>query len=186
MNKKQLNELISLGEGFTVEFKRSGTRNISRELCAFANATGGYLLIGVDDNSNIVGVNDSNKLRSDIQTAARNIDPPLVIDIDEVADVLVVSVPTQNSKPYSHSGRFYLREGSNSQQLTRDEIREFFFKEGVIHYDATPCKRFKLEKDLSPAVWKSFAERASVPESMDPISALENLHLMEDHQGDYQ
>ena len=43
MKKKQLIELIALGEGFTTEFKRSGTSNLGREICAFANATGGVI-----------------------------------------------------------------------------------------------------------------------------------------------
>jgi predicted HTH transcriptional regulator len=47
MNKHSLSNLIALGEGFTTEFKRTGTSNLGRELCAFANATGGVILIGV-------------------------------------------------------------------------------------------------------------------------------------------
>ena len=34
MKIKNLNNLITLGEGFTVEFKKSGTSNIGRELKA--------------------------------------------------------------------------------------------------------------------------------------------------------
>ena len=45
-------------------------------------------------------------------------------------------------KPYSFGGRFYIREGANSQQMSRDEIREFFYKEGLIRFDETPCQRF--------------------------------------------
>jgi ATP-dependent DNA helicase RecG len=44
MNLKALNNLLALGEGFTTEFKRSGTSNLGREICAFANATGGVVL----------------------------------------------------------------------------------------------------------------------------------------------
>ena len=47
MNKHFLSNLIALGEGFTTEFKRTGTSNLGREICAFANATGGIILIGV-------------------------------------------------------------------------------------------------------------------------------------------
>ncbi len=43
-----LSDIIALGEGFTTEFKRSGTAHLGRELCAFANATGGVILIGVE------------------------------------------------------------------------------------------------------------------------------------------
>ncbi len=41
MNKHPLSNLIALGEGFTTEFKRTVTSNLGREICAFANATGG-------------------------------------------------------------------------------------------------------------------------------------------------
>ena len=84
MNKKDLDILIRLGEGFTVEFKRSGTSNIGRELCAFANATGGTLLIGVTDDGKICGVDDHNRLKSVIQSIARTIEPPLLVDIESV------------------------------------------------------------------------------------------------------
>lgn len=88
MNQNQLNDLIKLGEGFTVEFKMSSTRNIGRELCAFANATGGFLLIGVSDSGDPVGVKNHNKLKSEIQGSARSMEPPLVLDIESVGDVL--------------------------------------------------------------------------------------------------
>ena len=45
MNEKNLSNLAALGEGYTIEFKRSGTSGLGREICAFANATGGVILI---------------------------------------------------------------------------------------------------------------------------------------------
>lgn len=44
MDPKDLDNLLDLGEGFTTEFKRFGTSNLGREICAFANATGGVIL----------------------------------------------------------------------------------------------------------------------------------------------
>jgi ATP-dependent DNA helicase RecG len=180
LNRKQLGELIKLGEGFTIEFKKSGTRNLGRELCAFANATGGSLLIGVADDGKVVGVKGHNRLKSEIQATARSVEPPLVLDIESVGKVLVVFIPAQNSKPYSFGGKFYLRDGASSQQMSREEIREFFFKEGVIHFDETPCDAFKLNKDLKAANWNLFAKRANIPDDMKPEIALENLHLVKD------
>ena len=48
-----LSELIAGGEGATIEFKRSLTRELGRELCAFANASGGTVLVGVSDAGKI-------------------------------------------------------------------------------------------------------------------------------------
>ena len=58
--KKQhyIKELISQGEGVHLDFKFeiSDAQKIARSLVAFANTSGGKLLIGVNDNGVIKGV----------------------------------------------------------------------------------------------------------------------------------
>ncbi len=180
MNKQDLNNLIALGEGFTAEFKRAGTSNLGREICAFANATGGVILIGVTDQGEIVGVIDHNRLKSEVQAIARSADPPISVVVESVGEVLCVIVPEQHSNPYSFGGKFFLREGATSQQMSRDEIREFFFKEGLIHFDETVCPEYELGKDLTPAIWSRFATLANIPTNMEREPALRNLHLVKD------
>jgi len=182
MNKRQLKDIIALGEGFTTEFKRSGTSNLGREICAFANATGGVILIGVSDSGEMVGVDDHNRLKSEIQAIARSADPPISVDVDSVGQIICVTVPRQSGKPYSFGGKFFMREGATSQQMSREEIREFFFKEGLVHFDETPCSRFSLIKDLTKDVWERFQKRAKIPTTMEALPALENLHLVRDGQ----
>ena len=179
MNKKSLFNITALGEGFTTEFKRSMSSNLGREICAFANATGGVILIGVTDDGEIVGVANHNKLKSQVQSIARSADPPIAVEMDSVNGVLRITIPEQHGKPYAFGGKYYIREGASSQQMSRDEIREFFFKEGLIRFDKTPCQDFKVDRDLTPEAWARFAARAHIPEGMDPIVALENLHLLE-------
>ena len=179
MNEKTLSNITALGEGFTTEFKRSMSSNLGREICAFANATGGVILIGVTDDGAIVGIANHNKLKSQVQSIARSADPPIAVETDSVNGVLCITIPEQHGKPYSFGGKYYIREGASSQQMSRDEIREFFFKEGLIRFDKTPCHNFKVDRDLTPEAWARFAARAHIPEGMDPIVALENLHLLE-------
>ena len=50
--------LVASGEGYNVEFKisvPSKVKELSEEVCAFANAAGGVLLIGVNDANEIKG-----------------------------------------------------------------------------------------------------------------------------------
>jgi ATP-dependent DNA helicase RecG len=101
------------------EFKQSGTSNFGREICAFANATGGVILMGVTDQGKRVGVKHHNQLKSAIQAFARSAEPPIGVEVYSVKDILVVSVPEQHSKPYSFGGKFYLREGATSQRMAR-------------------------------------------------------------------
>ncbi len=180
MNREELADIIALGEGFTTEFKRSGTSRLGRELCAFANATGGVILLGVTDNGEVCGIAGHNRLKSEVQSVARNADPPIAVEIESVDEALCVRVPAQHSKPYSFGGKFFIREGASSQQMKREEIREFFFKEGLIRFDETPCPAFELERDLTDERWQRFAHRARLPSNLAPLPTLENLHLVKD------
>ncbi len=62
--------------------------------------------------------------------------------------------------------------------MSRDEIREFFYAEGLIHFDETACERFSLEDDLNDESWALFRRRAKIPADMEPQVALRNLHLI--------
>lgn len=179
MSETKLTALIALGEGFTTEFKKSSTSNLGREICAFANATGGVILIGVLDNGEIVGVSDHNHLKSEVQTTARSAQPPIAVEVESIGEVLSVTIPAQQSKPYSFAGKFFIREGASSQQMSRNEIREFFYKEGLIHFDETPCERFVIDRDLTVANWERFVKRARLPDGLDMHTALRNLHLLD-------
>lgn len=64
--------------------------------------------------------------------------------------------------------------------MARAEIREFFYKEGLIHFDETPCEKFSLAEDLTDEVWYRFRRRARIPADMEVLTALENLHLVKD------
>ena len=115
MIAEDIPDLIVRGEGSTVEFKRSLAKDVGRELCAFANAGGGTILIGVSDAGEIVGVGNHNRLKSRLQSTARSAEPPIELEVASACRVLRVVVPPQKRKPYSFGGRFFMRIGANSQ-----------------------------------------------------------------------
>ena len=139
MKRHELRELISGGESSTVEFKRKFTSGdkIARELIAFANTSGGYLLIGVDDDGKIVGV-DSEKHELELVAIAANlIEPPIDITSEiveiEWKDVLVIRVPNSAHKPHRlrsesederlHDRKAFIRQGENSVAAGREMVR---------------------------------------------------------------
>ena len=107
MNRKHVLELIEEGENLQCEFKRHFTtpEKIAREMIAFANTKGGYVIFGVDDDKQVVGV-DSEKSESEmIKDAAENYcEPPLdyLIDFIELygKELVVVSIPESDCKPH--------------------------------------------------------------------------------------
>jgi len=180
MTRRELSDVVALGEGYTAEFKRAGTSGLGREICAFANGGGGTIVIGVEDDGTTVGVAGHNKLKSEVQDIARSAEPPIAVEIESIDEMLVVTVPAQHGKPYSFGGKFFLREGASSVRMERRQIREFFFSEGLIHFDETPSDRFDLSRDLTEEVWTRFRRRAGIPVEMDATTALTNLHLLRD------
>lgn len=66
MNKAELDNLLSEGEGYYIEFKRSVDKSLILEATAFANASGGKIVIGVDDYNKVVGTDTSNVAKSQI------------------------------------------------------------------------------------------------------------------------
>jgi len=107
MNRRLLIELIEEGENLQCEFKRHFTTSekIAREMIAFANTKGGYIIFGVDDDKEVVGV-DSEKSESEmIKDAAENYcEPPLNYSIDFIElygkELVVVSIPESDNKPH--------------------------------------------------------------------------------------
>ncbi len=143
METEQLQNIISMGEGYQAEFKKSvpsKKREIAEEVCAFANAAGGLVLIGVDDDNTIHGVSINNKKRSEIQDALNNITPTLRCSFQDYTlpegNVFVIELPSGAQKPYVYGGASYVRIGPNSQKLsTAEEMREFFQKSDKIFFD---------------------------------------------------
>jgi predicted HTH transcriptional regulator len=115
MKPRDLLDLIEEGENLTCEFKRkfSTSEKIAREMIAFANTKGGYLIIGVDDDKDIVGVESEKAEAELIQDAAINFcEPPLNFKIDYVEvkgkEVVVVEIFESENKP--HRIQDYLKE----------------------------------------------------------------------------
>ena len=104
---RKLRELIELGETDMVEFKRrfSDFDKIAKEIIAFANTRGGVILVGVDDDGTIVGV-DSEKHEIELITTTAEFycDPAIDLDIEVVEidghDILAVNVPESSTKPH--------------------------------------------------------------------------------------
>lgn len=177
-NIDELKALIAQGEGFNLEFKEEFSNKISKDICAFANSNGGQVLLGVNDDNEIVGVNITNELKSKIHDLTRNFDPSLNVEISNVESILIIDVPEGTNKPYSTNGRFYMRNGLNSQQLSRDEINDFFQNEGLILFDEKPNNDFNIDEDLIDEKFNHFLEKSNISPILEKINILDNLRLL--------
>jgi ATP-dependent DNA helicase RecG len=146
--------MIDAGEGYHIEFKESLDKSFIEEVCAFANSRGGKVILGISDKGIVKGINTDNSIRSRIQDSLRQMQPHLDIDIELKDNLIIVNVPDGNDKPYACSRGFFIRNGANSQKLTRNEIIEFFQKEGRIRFDELKNDKAVFEEDFDEKAFR--------------------------------
>lgn len=186
LTPQDVQSIAQSGEGYNAEFKvrvPSKVKEITEEICAFANSTGGVLLIGVDDDNNIQGVNIDNGKRSAIQNSLNEINPHLPtsfysVDV-EGKTVWVIEVNSGAQKPYALSGSIYVRQGPNTQKLTSvEQMRDFFQQSDRIYFDEAPCNGFSMDKDLDLDWFEAFRTEAGISKTVRPSQIIQNLKLL--------
>ena len=130
----ELIEKISLGEDATIEFKREMPRrsNLADEIAAFANARGGVILIGVDDNREIVGLNrhelDSAE-KTVVEICQDSIDPILLIFTEKLRiddkNLLKIEVPRSLFVHKTANG-YFIRQGSSKREMPTEQLARLF------------------------------------------------------------
>ncbi len=187
MKKKELQELIEQGEGYFAEFKEQVGKSLDKEMVALANASGGKIVIGVADNGNIIGCTTDNIVRSKVQDIATNCDPRIAIHIETVRyeglKLLVILVDESFDKPVCCSKGFFLREGPNSQKLTRNEILALAAGAGKFKFDMQPCRSFNYPEDFQDTKWHYFLDKTGITPPENSEDLLTNLGFAEDRAG---
>jgi len=133
-----LRDLVRQGEGSFIEFKRKAADpvKIMREVVAFANHKGGYLIIGVDDDGSIPGLKYAEDEAFVLNEAIATYCKPAIyyslrkIKLTEKRKVLVYQVKEASRKPVfllynlkRKRGRAYIRVADKSVQASR-ELRQ--------------------------------------------------------------
>lgn len=149
MLRTELLELISNGENSGVEFKRDDIRpeQLGKEIVALANFQGGRILLGVDDDGKMTGLQRENAETWVMNVFRDKIHPMILpfyeeIRFDNGKRVAVISFPAGISKPYvlRHSGReeIYIRVGSTSQLASREQQARLYAIGGLLHTEMMP------------------------------------------------
>ena len=126
----ELTEKIYLGEDSTIEFKRELPHrdSLADEIAAFANANGGVILIGVDDDGDIVGMDRQDLDRTEktgVAICRDSIDPMVYIVTKKLRiddqNLLKIEVPRS---PFVHktSNGYFIRQGSSKREMTTEQL----------------------------------------------------------------
>ena len=126
----ELIEKIMLGEDSTIEFKREMPRRdrMAEEIAAFANDEGGVLLIGVDDYSEIVGLELQELERVEktvVEICEDSIEPPIRIFTEKLRldDKNILKIEVQRSLfVHKAPNGYFTRQGSSKREMTTEQL----------------------------------------------------------------
>ncbi len=152
MLKTELLEIIANGENSGVEFQRDDIRpeQLAKEVVAMANFQGGRILLGVEDDGIISGVQKADLEEWVMNVFQRKIHPMILpfyeeIKLDDGKVVAIVSFPIGIAKPYvlRHNGKeeIYIRVGTTSRLATREQQMRLFELGGMLHTELMPVPR---------------------------------------------
>jgi ATP-dependent DNA helicase RecG len=174
----KLDEILIAGESYKIEFKETFDKSLVEEAVAFANASGGKILIGVRDDGTIKGTDISNMARSRIQDTLSQIQPHVDFELEIIKNVIIVNIGEGKNKPYACSRGFFMRMGANSQKLERDEIVEFFQAEGRYLFDQYVNKKIDPEKIIDDEIYESYLKKANISNVLPKVETLSNLNCV--------
>jgi len=176
-------------ESNNIEYKRSWRDEWLKWLCAFANAQGGKLYVGIDEKSRkVVGVENPQRLIEDVPNkviASMGIMPKFEIEERDGKQVVVITV-CPAAYPVSYHGEFHVRVGATKQLLTGPALTQFVLDKTGRKWDGVPLDGVAVS-DLDKRSFDIFRRRAleSGRMSKDDLEVsneqlLEKLKLMVD------
>ncbi len=178
--------IVSKGESQTLEFKSTFDKETAETLTAFANTNGGTVLIGVDDNGEIIGIDTGKESLQNWQNQVKlNTIPSLFPDMEELIikdkKIVIITVHEHPIKPVSCKGKYYQRKQNSNHQMSITEISDAHMKTFNTSWDFYPDSNHNLE-DLSLDKINKFIEKANSvrvhPIDDDPFTVLKKFELL--------
>ena len=182
MDWPEVMQRIRSGEDGHTEFKRNAQSfdGIGRALCAFANGDGGLLVIGVDDDGEIVGTTEApDRLQERLTSFLHNGCGKPVSAVCGLAEaggrrVHWIHVPRHQRRyePFSFDGRFWVRRGRSSVAPSASELQELFNAFGIVLTEKQVVPSATIG-DIDVQAFRAFMESQGVDMRQEPQPPVE-------------
>ncbi|MEK6960675.1 MAG: RNA-binding domain-containing protein [Nanoarchaeota archaeon] len=184
MDEKKVSEIVKAGESQAMEFKRTSTKDAGKTICAFANASGGTLLIGVEDEGTIVGVppKKQDETQQQLYHSQQECSPTPVCSIvtvdTEKGVVILVKIPKIGSGVCYYKNEIYVRVGTTDHKIAGPAIEDFLKKRQVLCFEDEPSEANISDLDI-PRIKDYLAKRnPTIPFEQSKLkSILCTLHV---------
>lgn len=161
------------------EYKQSWRDEYLKWICGFANAQGGLIFIGIDDNGLITGIDDFKKLMDDIPNKTVN-HLGLVVDVnlhERSGKHYIEIVVPQSTVPISYHGTYHYRSGSTKQELKGAALHNWLLKKSGKNWEDIPIPAATID-DLDTDTIQNFLKKAISKERIPPSAEDEGIQLL--------
>lgn len=177
MDNKKILSLFKKSEGLKLDFKQKllleyegGKKELAKDICAIANSKGGrgYIVVGVEDKTKaIVGLNEGDLFSEEQiqQIITSRCEPPIPITVDvcefEKKKICIITIYDGDQKPYQikETGAFYIRRGSTTDTMRKQEILEYFEENLDFSIETCPIIRSNISLLNMELVEKYFRKK---------------------------
>ena len=154
-------------ENQSIDWKSKWDDDYLAWICAFANAQGGRLEMGKDNNGEVVSLSNPQKLLEDLPNKIKStmgIIPTVNLFYEDGLPYIVIEImPYPN--PISYRGKYYIRSGSTTQELTGMALDEFLLRAQGKTWDGVPVP-FVGMSDLDVVAFREFRRKALAKERL--------------------
>ena len=195
LDRTDLIGLIRGGEDTHLEFKIRlvNTDKVVAEIVALANAGGGAIIFGVNDQRRVEGLDNPEQVEEQLIDICRNqIKPPLFPRIDKVAydngtRIVVLQVDDRRAPHQTPDHRYFIRIGSTKREAEGSEIAALFARSRVASLEDMPLITAAVEDVDEALVWSYIrdleGETFREPNGFPTANAMRDLRLAADYGG---
>ena len=172
----------------SIEWKESWQDEYLKWICGYANAYGGIIYIGTDDNGNVVGIDNAKDLLERIPNKITDT-MGIIVDVNllykgelEYLQIVVDKYPSL----ISFRGKYYYRSGSTMREITGKELERTLLKTQGRTWDGVPIPKLNVT-DLKQDAIELFKEKAvkrgrltDEEVSVADEILMDNLHLIDE------
>ena len=172
----------------SIEWKESWQDEYLKWICGYANAYGGTIYIGTDDDGNVVGIDNARDLLERIPNKITDT-MGIIADVNllykgelEYLQIIVDKYPSL----ISFRGKYYYRSGSTMREITGKELERALLKTQGRTWDGVPLPKLSVS-DLKQDAIQLFKDKAvkrgrltKEEVSVEDTILMDNLHLIDE------
>ena len=172
----------------SIEWKESWQDEYLKWICGYANAYGGTIYIGTDDNGKVVGIDNARDLLERIPNKITDT-MGIIADVNllyegelEYLQIVVDKYPSL----ISFRGKYYYRSGSTMREITGKELERALLKTQGRTWDGVPLPKLSVADFKQDAI-QLFKEKAvkrgrltNEEVSVEDTILMDNLHLIDE------